>query len=578
MRKLLIFSALLPLAIGSADADYSMPERATARETKPVVKARHFLAVTAHPLATQAAHQILKQGGTAVDAAIAAQMVLTLVEPQSSGIGGGGFMLHYAARKQKLQAYDGREVAPMNAMSGRFLDGDDKPLERDAAIRSGKAVGVPGLLAMLAEAHRQHGRLSWATLFQPAIALASDGFPISPRLHRLIAKDRLLCNSPTSKEYFCAADGSAKAEGSILKNPALADTLQLIARQGPDSFYRGPLTTAMIETVDKALAGEPGLTAGDFAGYQAIERAPLCGQFRQWQVCGMPPPSAGGVALLQMLGLMQRQNIGQYPNRSAQAIHLFADIGRLAYADRDRYIADPDVMDVPVGALLNTSYLDQRNSLLQRDRSIGKAAAGQPWRFTDSERHSSDLQSERPATTHMSIVDKQGNIVALTSSIEDAFGSRLMVRGFLLNNQLSDFAFAPFADGEPVLNRVGPGKRPRSSMSPTIVLEHGKKPVIALGSAGGPNIINHVARVLAATLEWQQPMQKTIEAPNYGSRNGATELESDAEWGPLPAQLQALGHDTELREINSGIHAIRRDRQYWVSGTDPRREGVASGE
>lgn len=577
MRKLLIFSALLPFTIQLAGADASMPEAATARATRPQVRARHFLAVTANPLATQTAHQILKQGGTAVDAAIAAQMVLTLVEPQSSGIGGGGFMLHYSVRKQKLQAFDGREVAPMNAMSGRFLDADDKPVERDTAIRSGKAVGVPGLLAMLAEAHRQHGRLPWSTLFQPAIALASDGFPISPRLHRLIAKDRLLCNSPTTKEYFCEADGSAKAEGSVLKNPALADTLQMIARQGPDSFYRGPLTTAMIDTVDKALAGEPGLTQGDFAGYQAIERAPLCGQFRQWQVCGMPPPSAGGVALLQMLGLMQRQNIGQYPYQSAQAIHLFADIGRLAYADRDRYIADPDVMDVPVNALLNSNYLDQRNSLLNRDHSIGKAVAGQPWRFASSELRS-DSESERPATTHMSIVDKQGNIVALTSSIEDAFGSRLMVRGFLLNNQLTDFAFAPFADGEPVLNRVGPGKRPRSSMSPVIVFENEKKPIIALGSAGGPNIINHVARVLAGALEWHRPIQKTIEDPNYGSRNGTTELESDAEWGALLPQLQALGHETELREINSGIHAIRRDRQFWISGTDPRREGVASGE
>lgn len=575
MRKQLIFSALLLLALTPAHADNTMPEAGGPAAAKPVVRARQFLAVTAHPLATQAAHQLLKQGGSAVDAAIAAQMVLNLVEPQSSGIGGGGFMLHYSARRKALQAFDGREIAPMNALPGRFLDNDDKPLARDAAIRSGRAAGIPGLLAMLHDAHRQHGRLPWGSLFRPAIALAEQGFPISPRLHRQIAADRLLCQSQGARDYFCI-DGQARPEGSLLQNPQLADTLRLIAAQGPQAFYDGPLTGAMIDVVNRQLAGEPGLSSGDFAGYRAIERQPLCARFRQWQVCGMPPPSAGGVAVLQMLGLMQRQNIGRFPAASPQAIHLFSDIGRLVFADRDRYLADPEVMDVPVDALLRPAYLDQRSSLLRPDRSLGKVAPGQPWRFAAA--NGSDSRSERPATTHLSIVDKYGNAVALSSSLEDAFGSRLMVGGFLLNNQLTDFSPQAFDNGEPVLNRVGPAKRPRSSMSPTVVLDGQLRPVMLLGSAGGPNIINHVARVLAGTLIWRQDLQAAIEAPHFGSRNGATELEQGYDWGQATAGLQQWGHTLDSRVITSGIHAIRREGRLWASGTDPRREGAASGE
>ena len=575
MRKIVFLSVLL-LLTGTPDAIASQPEIASGRSDKPVVQAEKFLAVTAHPQATAAAHQILKQGGTAVDAAIAAQMVLTLVEPQSSGIGGGGFMLHYSARKARLQAFDGRETAPASALPSLFLDENDMPLSVEQASGDPRSIGVPGLLPMLGMAHWQHGRLPWASLIQPAIELADNGFVISPRLHRLISKDKLICKRSSTRAYFCDENGQAKQAGSLLQNPLLAGSLRQIATQGPGALQTGPLADALIDALQKAAAGNGSLSQDDLQNYRPLERTALCRPYRQYRICGMPPPSSGGVAILQMLNILQQKDIGKYAPDSIDAIHLFSEAGRLAFADRDRYIADPDTTVAPLDGLLDNAYLAQRAALIKTDTSMGTALPGSP---VAAPSNGKDVVSEeRPSTSHLTIVDRYGNIVALTSSIADAFGSRLMVRGFLLNSQLADFSFQPFMDGQPVANRVGAGKRPRSAMSPIMVLDRQQKPVLVLGSAGGPNIINHVAQALVEVLEWQQPLQNAVEQYHYGSRNGPTELEYGKDWSKVLSGLQDRGHQIETRDITSGLHGIQRNGKYWRSATDPRREGVASGE
>jgi gamma-glutamyltranspeptidase/glutathione hydrolase len=364
MRKIVFLSALMLLA-GTHQVMASQPEMASGRSDKPVVQAEKFLAVTAHPQATAAAHQILKQGGSAVDAAIAAQMVLTLVEPQSSGIGGGGFMLHYAARKARLQAFDGRETAPTSALPSLFLDENDQPLSGAQASADPRSVGTPGLLAMLGMAHRQHGRLPWASLMQPAIELAENGFVISPRLHLLISKDKLICKRNSTRAYFCDENGQAKPSGSLLQNPLLAGSLRQIASQGPTALQSGPLADALIETLQKAAPEHASLTHNDLQNYQALERPPLCRPYRQYRICGMPPPSAGGVAILQILNLLQQKDISQHKPDSVEAIHLFSEAGRLAFADRERYIADPDTSAIPVDGLLDSAYLAKRAALIK---------------------------------------------------------------------------------------------------------------------------------------------------------------------------------------------------------------------
>lgn len=576
MRKMVFFSALL--LIGCSPTLLAIqPEISSGWNSKPVVQASKFLAVTSHPQATEVAHQILKRGGSAVDAAIAAQMVLTLVEPQSSGIGGGGFLLHYSAKNSQIQAFDGRETAPTTALPSLFLDENDAAMNAEQALQGARAVGTPGLLAMLGMAHKQYGRLPWPQLLQPAIELAENGFVISPRLQTLIQNDKLLCKNASTRQYFCDEHGQAKVAGTVLQNPLLAGSLRLIAKQGPAALYGGTLGDAVVDAVEKAQNGNTTLSRSDLEGYQALQRAPLCQPYRQWRICGMPPPSSGGIAVLQMLQILQRHKIGQLAPNSVDAIHLFSEAGRLAFADRDRYIADPDMVDIPVAGLLDPHYLAQRAALIKPDQSIGNADAGQPQPQLQP-LSGKQLTTERPSTSHMSIVDRNGNVVALTSSLADAFGSRLMVRGFLLNNQLSDFSFQPFADGQHVANRVGSGKRPRSSMSPVIVLDRNNRPVLALGSAGGPNIINHVTQTLVGVLEWQQPLQTAIEQYHYGSRNGPTELEKGFDWSPVMTELQRRGQQMEIRDITSGLHGVQRDGKFWRSGTDPRREGVASGE
>jgi gamma-glutamyltranspeptidase/glutathione hydrolase len=410
------------------------------------------MVVAAHPLAARAGYDTVRRGGGAVDAAIAAQLVLNLVDPQSSGIGGGGFLLHYAARADKLSAYDGRETAPAAAGPERFLDSNGRPLDWPDAVASGKSVGVHGWLRLLEMAHREHGRLPWAELFEPAIKLAEQGFPISPRLHALVVADGFLRLDDNARRYFYSSDGAAKPKGAVLKNPQFAAVLKRVASRGPGAFYRGEIARDIVVAVRNHKRARGDLSEADLSAYAAKEREPLCGTYRRWKVCGMPPPSTGAFAVQQILKIQERFDVRTQKPDSVEVAHLFSEAGRLAYADRNRYIADPDFVRAPLAALLDPRYLAARAKLIDPERSMGRARAGDPARIAAGFGIAEPF--ELPATTHISVVDAEGNAVAMTTSIEAAFGNRQMARGFLLNNQLTDFSWAPEEDGRPVANRV----------------------------------------------------------------------------------------------------------------------------
>src|SRR5688572_890576 len=511
--------------------------------------AKRFMVAAAHPLAAEAGSEVLKRGGSAVDAAIAVQMMLGLVEPESSGIGGGAFMLHWSGSEKRLRSYDGRETAPAAARPDRFFR-DGKPMQFLEAAVGGQAVGVPGVLRMLELAHQRHGRLPWRELFDAAIRVADEGFTLSPKLHAALERERFL----RSAVYY-GADGRPKAIGSLIKNPEYAETLRVIARGGARMFYEGEIARDMVLAVrTHAKAGD--LSEEDLRNYRALEREPVCGPYREWRVCSMGPPSSGGIAVLQMLGLLERTHFARAPPQSAAALHLFAEAGKLAYADRARYLGDPQFVAVPIKGLLSPAYLEKRAKLIG-ERAMPLAPPG------DSE----------AGTSHFSIVDARGDIVAMTTTIEAAFGSRIMVRGFLLNNQLTDFDFAP---GGP--NSVAGGKRPRSSMAPTLVFEGTDRARMALGSLGGAMIINYVAKALVGTLDWGLDIQAAIELPNSGSRNGPTLVEQGSGYEKLVAALAERGHQVDTIPLTSGLHGIERMTGGWRGGADPRREGAVRGE
>jgi gamma-glutamyltranspeptidase/glutathione hydrolase len=543
-------------------------------------QAERQMVAAAHPLAAAAGLAVLRKGGSAVDAAVAVQLVLNLVEPQSSGIGGGGFLLAYDAASGRIDAYDGRETAPAAATPELFLGPDGAPLQFWPAAVGGRSVGTPGLLRLLELAHADHGRLPWADLVQPAIDLAESGFPISERLHGLLADDEDLPKDPATAAYFYQADGTPKPAGTLLPNPALAATLRTIAAGGADAFYEGDIAGDIVAAVT-GHANNPGLlTAADLAGYEARRRSVLCRAYRQWEVCAMPPPTSGGVAVLQMLGILSHFEVAANPPDSADTVHLLAQAGRLAYADRDRYLADPDFVPVPVDRLLAPAYLEERAGLIDAAHDMGSASPGLFDALTAWSGAAPDAPP--PSTSHISIVDADGNAVSFTTSIEMAFGSHLMVDGFLLNNQLTDFAFRPTADGLPVANRVEPGKRPRSSMAPVLVFEadgggRGALRLVA-GSPGGPQIPFYVLKSLLAVLDWGLDPQQAVALPNLANRNGATELEAGTGLEALIPELEALGHEVKPREMVSGLHAILVTPDGLYGGADPRRPGVAVGD
>ena len=562
------------------------PEASSGYVEKTGWTAKKFMVAAANPLATDAGYQVLRAGGSAIDAAIAVQMVLNLVEPQSSGIGGGAFLMYYDGKEVK--AFDGRETAPAAATDKLFQTPDGKAMPFYEGVVGGRSVGAPGALRMLELAHRQYGRLPWASLFAPAIKLAEDGFAVSPRLNGLLKTEQHLKKDPVAAAYFYEKDGSPHPVGYLLKNPELAKVLREIATGGADAFYKGHIARD-IEAKVKAHPTNPGLlTASDIAGYQAKLRDPICTDYRSWTVCGMPPPSSGGIAIAQMLGMLEVKDIRPFAPKNgelnAEAVHLFSEAGRLAYADRGRYVADTDFVPLPgnsVKPLLDKKYLAQRASLIG-EKSMGTAKFGTPPGMSNLA-WGLDTSPEFPCTSHISIVDAKGNALSMTTTIEDQFGSRQMVDGFLLNNQLTDFSFDSVDANGPIANRVQAGKRPRSSMSPTLVFDKAtKKIILSTGSPGGSAIINYVAKVLVGTLDWGLNVQQAINLPNFGSRNGPTELEQGRVSEALVDQLKVKGHNVRVMEQTSGLQGIMRTNihgeEMWFGGADPRREGIVMGD
>lgn len=535
------------------------------------------MVVAAHPLAAEAGRAMLRAGGSALDAVIAAQMMLTLVEPQSSGIGGGGFLLYYEQASGRIDAYDGRETAPAGAHAAMFLGPDGQPRGFAEASTGGLAVGVPGLLRMLELAHRDHGRLPWPSLFEPAIAQARRGFTVSPRLAQAIAGTRGPNANAAARALFYHPDGMPLTAGERLRNPALADTLAAVAGNGADALYTGTIAAAMVKAVREA-ANPGSLSEADLAGYTAMRRSAICAPYRSNRICGMPPPSSGGIATLQILGLLEPLNLPATAPMSADALHWFIEASRLAFADRDLYVADPDVVAVPTAGLLDRGYLAARSRL------IGPTAmpAAEPGRPPDPSRPREDAAAfsteHGTSTTHISVVDAEGNAVAMTTSIEASFGARIVAAGFVLNNQLTDFAFAPEVGGRPVNNRPGAGKRPRSSMAPTLVFDERGSLKLALGSPGGARIIGYVAQTLIGVLDWGLDIQTAIDLPRVVNRNGPTELEPSPATEALQQALEQRGHSVQIRELESGLHGIQRNGPVLLGGVDPRREGALSAD
>jgi gamma-glutamyltranspeptidase/glutathione hydrolase len=573
LNQLVAALLAIVLAHGALAQGLLQPEGETGYEPKQAALAKRFMVAAANPLAVDAGVAIMKAGGNAVDAAIAVQLVLGLVEPQSSGIGGGLFLLHWDEKERALRTYDGRETAPMAATPTRFTDAVARGMGRYEVVASGLSVGTPGALRALEMAHRKHGRLPWARLFQDAIRLAKDGFPMPRRLSLLLSGESYLPKSAAPRALYYDANGRPRPAGSRVVNPAYAATLAQIALGGADVFYRGAIAADIVAAV-RGHARPGDLSMEDLAGYQAKERAPVCGGYRQVRICGMGPPSSGGVAVLEMLGTLERAGFDRAAPGSELALHLFAEAGRLAYADRLRYIADPDFVPQPVAGLLDPGYLKARAGLIG-ERAMGAARAGLPQgaiAFADSP------DTEAAGTSHVSVVDADGNAVAMTTTIENQFGSRIMVRGFLLNNQMTDFAFAPEFEGRPAANRVEPGKRPRSSMAPTFVFDREGQLNALVGSPGGPAIINYVAKTLVGVLDWGLDMQAAIALPNFGAAYGPTFIERGTAYEDLADALEKRGHTLNFSPQTSGLHGIERTKDGWRGGADPRREGVARGE
>ncbi|MPZ45151.1 MAG: gamma-glutamyltransferase [Betaproteobacteria bacterium] len=533
------------------------------------------MVAAAHPLAVDAGLRMLAQGGSAMDAAIAVQLVLNLVEPHASGLGGGAYLLHYDVQSNRIRAYDGRETAPFAATAELFLDAGGKPMPFRQAVVGGRSVGVPGVARLLELAHRRHGRLPWKTLFEPAIALAENGYPLSERVHRILARVPELTQDAQARALYFQADGSPKPAGAELRNPELAATLRALAADGARAFYRGDIARDIVAEVRAHPANPGAMREEDLAAYAVREVDALCRPYRSYRVCGMPPSSSGGIAVLQMLGILARFDLNALRPGSADAAHLIAEAGRLAFADRNRYAADDRFVRVPVEGLLDSAYLRERSALIRPEVSMKHAEAGIPPGAQLARANSMSLSES--GTSHISIVDRDGNAVSMTTTIESSFGARLMVRGFLLNNQLTDFDFVPARDGVPVANRVEPGKRPRSSMAPTLVFDADGRLLLVIGSPGGSRIINYVLKALVAILDWNMDVQAAIDSPNLGSRNGPTELERGTAAEALAATLAAMGHPIRVTDMTSGLHGILRTPEGWSGGADPRREGVAKG-
>jgi gamma-glutamyltranspeptidase / glutathione hydrolase len=580
---------------------YQAPEGASGITEKPGWVTKKFAVAAANPLATDAGYQVLKAGGSAIDAAIAVQMVLTLVEPQSSGIGGGAFLLHFDGKN--VEAFDGRETAPAGADEKMFLGADGKPVQFYDAVVGGKSVGVPGVVRMLEMAHKQHGKLPWAKLFEPAIQLAEGGFNVSPRLATLLKNEKYLKDDATATAYFYKADGEPRNQGMNLRNQPLADVLKKIAAQGSKALHEGPIAQAIVDKVQKHAKNPGSLTLTDLANYQPKKRAAICHDYsannKTFSLCGFPPPSSGALTVGQILGILNNTNAATLALKdglpSAEWLHLYTEASRLAFADRGQYIADPDFVQAPGGnwmSLLDPAYLKTRAALIAQSadgQSMKTAKPGTPGGVKTS--YAPMPAQPEYGTSHISIVDGFGNAISMTTTIEDAFGSRQMVNpsgtgvgGFLLNNELTDFSLVPQdAEGKPIANRVQPGKRPRSSMAPTLVFDKASgQLVMSGGSPGGALIIHYTAKTLYGVLNWNLLPQAAINLPNFGSTNGPSLLEEKMFPAATIEALRARGAEVREQALTSGLQAITRGQAHGepvlYGGADPRREGIVRGD
>ena len=561
MKTLLLAAALTaPLAVQAA------PAAQKAAISRGVV-------TSADPRATEAGQAILRQGGTATDAAMAMMLALTVVEPQSSGIGGGGFLVHNDGRTGKVETIDGRETAPAADTSRLWLGPDGRPLPFAQAFPGGRSVGVPGNVRLLAQAHKRWGKLPWKALFQPAIRLAEQGYAATPPLVNGVRIVSPLW-ADTNFDDARALYGDAKV-GETIRNPRLAALLRTLSEQGPDAFYTGDNAAELLRVATQSRVAPSAMTAADLAGYRAIERAPVCGTYRRYRICSMAPPSSGGVTVLQILGMLERFDLRKLGKDSPVAWHLIAEAMQLAYADRDTYLGDPAFVRNPVAGLIAPAYLRQRSALIAPDHSLGTYQPGHP---AGAGRMTAAVSSEVPATTHFIAVDKRGDIATMTSTVEGPFGSQLIANGYVLNNELTDFTFAPEKDGAPVANRPEGGKRPLSSMAPTIVYDRDGKAIFSVGAAGGRTIIMQVAKALIAHLDWGMPAREALGTPLVFFNSDGLVLEQGTWLTAMKPALEKLGHRVTIGKLGLKANAVERTPRGWVGAADPRSVGTALSE
>jgi len=570
MTKLIRILAILSFALLAASCGNKASDNAAADTP-------HVMVAAANPLAAQAGLDVLNAGGSAIDAAIAVQAVLGLVEPQSSGPGGGAFLLYYDAATGNVEAYDGREMAPRATRPDHFLDADGNPRSFSDVVAGGQSVGVPGVMAMLELVHDRHGVLPWSDLFGQAITLADDGFTISPRLRFFMDLTPWTRAMPDPQAYFSDANGNLLDAGDTLKNPAYAQAMRTFAHEGAGAMYQGPMAQAIVDAIQNAPVNQGAMTLEDLAGYEPVERDPVCDTYRAYRICGMPPPTSGGVAVQEILSLLEPFDLASMEPLSAEAVHLITQASRLAFADRDMYLADPDYVAVPTRGLLSDDYLTARSALIDPAHDMGTAVAGNPWPDNAPPR-APDVTPDVPGTSHVVIIDGAGNALTMTTTVESVFGSNVMVDGFFLNNQLTDFSFEPQRNGFPVANAPAPGKRPRSSMAPTIIFDPDGNLFAILGSAGGSRIPLYVVEPIVALIDWHMNMQEALSLPHISNRNGATELEADTPVTALQPELEGMGHTVSISVMNSGLTGIRVEGGVMDGGADPRREGVALSE
>lgn len=553
--------------VGEADSGFKKLE---------VISAKKYIVSSANNQASRAGEEILAKGGNAIDAAIATQLVLNVVEPHSSGIGGGGFLLYFDAKSNKTIYFNGRETAPAKAYPRMFLDKEGKPREFSDAVRGGLSVGTPGLLQALKEAHKKYGKLPWADLFQAAIKIANDGFVVDERMRALSLKISYLKDFNETAKIYLNKNGEAHKVGDIITNPIMAKTLTTLSKKGIAPFYSGKIANDIVRAASKSKINPGFLSAQDLKNYKIKVGDLICSSYRSYKICSMPLPSSGGVTLLQTLGILENFDLSKIKPNSAESIHLISEASRLAYADRNEYIGD--ISSTPIEKMLNKSYLKSRSELINLKKAAINFEAGKFANDNLEPKKLANINSfEPPSTTHISIVDEYGNAVALTSSIEYFFGSAISVDGFLLNNQLTDFSFIPEIDGKPVANRIEAGKQPRSSMSPTFVFDKNNKLIMVAGSPGGPRIIQFVLKTIIANLDWKMDIQKAISLPNHVVLNNIVELEQGSEIVELETKLKRMGHQVKIVPIVSGIHAITLDNKNLQGGADPRRGGLAVG-